>query len=97
MQVEKAAAAILKGVPRNPERRVFPYEIRALCWLDRMAPRLTNWLFLQSLKKARGVLESSQLRLRERLADPNCYASSMAAFTRSGVIGMRFGRAPVAS
>jgi NAD(P)-dependent dehydrogenase (short-subunit alcohol dehydrogenase family) len=59
LPVEKAAATIIRGVARNPERLVFPFEVRLLCWLDRMAPWLTNWLFLQSLKNTRNALAAS--------------------------------------
>lgn len=57
LPVHKACAAILKGVARNPERLVFPSEVRFLCWIDRMAPRVTNWLFSQTLEKTRKTLE----------------------------------------
>ncbi|MDH4283095.1 MAG: SDR family NAD(P)-dependent oxidoreductase, partial [Myxococcales bacterium] len=57
LPVEKAAATIIEGSVSDPERLVFPFEIRLLCWLDRVAPWLTNWLFLQSLDKSRKDLE----------------------------------------
>lgn len=53
LPVEKAAATILAGLVNDPERLVFPFEIRLLCWLDRVVPALTNWMFLQSLNKSR--------------------------------------------
>lgn len=59
LPVEKAASVILNGVARNPERLVFPFEVRMLCWLDRMVPWLTNWLFLQSLKSSRKGLAAT--------------------------------------
>lgn len=58
LSVQKAGTAILKGVAKNPERLVFPSEVRLLCWLDRLAPRLTNWLFLKTLENTRKALFS---------------------------------------
>ena len=37
----------------DPERLVFPLEIRLIYCLDRFAPWLTNWLFLQSPNQSR--------------------------------------------
>lgn len=58
LPVDKAAATILEGIVSDPERLVFPFEIRLLCWLDRFAPWLTNWLFLRSLNQSRKDLEA---------------------------------------
>jgi short-subunit dehydrogenase len=42
MDVEPAIAAILRGVARNRSLVVFPWEMRLLWWLDRLAPALVD-------------------------------------------------------
>ena len=56
LPVDEAVAVIVKGLPTNPERLVFPLEVRLLWWLDRWVPRLTNWLFLRALEDSRKAL-----------------------------------------
>jgi len=42
MDIEPAVAAILRGVARNRSLVVFPWEMRLLWWLDRLAPALVD-------------------------------------------------------
>jgi NAD(P)-dependent dehydrogenase (short-subunit alcohol dehydrogenase family) len=42
IDVEPAIAAILRGVARNRSLVVFPWEMRLLWWLDRLAPALVD-------------------------------------------------------
>jgi NAD(P)-dependent dehydrogenase (short-subunit alcohol dehydrogenase family) len=42
LDADKAVRTILRGVRRNRARIVFPWEIRALWWLDRLNPALVD-------------------------------------------------------
>jgi hypothetical protein len=42
IELDCAVAAILRGVARNRSLVVFPWEMRLLWWLDRLAPALVD-------------------------------------------------------
>ncbi|NHA14376.1 SDR family oxidoreductase [Thioalkalivibrio sp. XN279] len=52
---DKAVRTILRGVQRNRARVVFPWEIRALWWLDRLSPALMDVISAAAARRYRRV------------------------------------------
>lgn len=55
MDVEPAIAAILRGVARHRSLVVFPWEMRLLWWLDRLAPALVDRVSAATAARYRAV------------------------------------------
>jgi NAD(P)-dependent dehydrogenase (short-subunit alcohol dehydrogenase family) len=56
LPVERAVATMLDGVARDREILLFPFEMKLLCWLDRIAPSLSGWLVERTLADTRRAL-----------------------------------------
>jgi NAD(P)-dependent dehydrogenase (short-subunit alcohol dehydrogenase family) len=57
LDLDDAVARTLRGVARNRALVVFPWEIRALWWLDRLSPRLVDWLSAATARRYRKMSE----------------------------------------
>jgi NAD(P)-dependent dehydrogenase (short-subunit alcohol dehydrogenase family) len=55
LDADDAVASTLRGVARNRALVVFPWEIRLLWWLDRLAPSLVDWLSVAVARRYRGL------------------------------------------
>ena len=55
LDADKAVRTILRGVQRNRARVVFPWEIRALWWLDRLSPPLVDVISAAAARRYRRV------------------------------------------
>ncbi len=53
LEVDDAVAAILSGVARNRARIVFPWEMRLLWRVDRLAPWLVDWVTAKTAARYR--------------------------------------------
>ncbi len=59
LPVEQAVATMLDGVAGDRETLLFPFEMRLLCWLDRIAPSLSAWALNRTLADTRRTLARS--------------------------------------
>lgn len=57
LDADRAVAAILAGVARNRGLVVFPWEIRLLWWLDRLAPPLVDFISVAAARRYRRVAQ----------------------------------------
>ena len=55
LDAEKSVRTILRGVRRNRARVVFPWEIRALWWLDRLSPPLVDVISAAAARRYRRI------------------------------------------
>jgi NAD(P)-dependent dehydrogenase (short-subunit alcohol dehydrogenase family) len=55
LDADAAVASTLRGVARNRALVVFPWEIRLLWWLDRLAPSLVDRLSVAVARRYRGL------------------------------------------
>jgi NAD(P)-dependent dehydrogenase (short-subunit alcohol dehydrogenase family) len=60
LDADAAVATILRGVARNRALVVFPWEIRLLWWLDRLAPSLVDRLSVSIARRYRGLLDRTR-------------------------------------
>jgi len=58
LEAEDAVGVILRGVRRNRALVVFPWEIRLLWWLDRLAPPLVDGLSALAARRYRTLREA---------------------------------------
>jgi NAD(P)-dependent dehydrogenase (short-subunit alcohol dehydrogenase family) len=60
LDADAAVGTILRGVARNRALVVFPWEIRLLWWLDRLAPSLVDRLSVAIARRYRGLQDRAR-------------------------------------
>lgn len=57
LDADRAVSTILRGVLRNRALVVFPWEIRLLWWLDRLAPAAVDWISAAAARRYRAAAQ----------------------------------------